>query len=158
METATQESGARMTAQDIDAFIAAYFPQSRIGIEFRIESVGPRTATLRLIYGDRHLRPGGTISGPSMFALADLAIYVALLAELGVGDDPERANMSAGALSVTTNLNINFLRKPGPGDLLGEAKLMKLGRRLAVGEVWMRSENNAEPVAHATATYSIPPV
>jgi len=151
------QSGGMNLAQ-LNAFIARHFPQVGIGSAFRLESVGHGSAVLRLVYGERHLRPGGTISGPAMFTLADLAIYMAILGEIGVGDDPERANLSPGALSVTTNLNINFLRKPRPVDLIGEAKLMKLGRRLAVGEVWMRSENNAEPVAHATATYSIPPV
>ncbi|MDF2117177.1 PaaI family thioesterase [Roseiarcaceae bacterium H3SJ34-1] len=149
---------AGMNVAEINVFIARHFPQVDIGSAFRLESVGGGSAVLRLVYGERHLRPGGTISGPAMFTLADLAIYMAILGEIGVGDDPERANASAGTLSVTTNLNINFLRKPGPADLIGEARLMKLGRRLAVGEVWMRSENKDEPVAHATATYSIPPV
>lgn len=115
------------------------------------------SARVRLVYGERHLRPGGTISGPAMFSLADLATYAAILGEIGVGDDPERAHTSAGALSVTTNLSINFLRKPDQKDLIGDAKLMKLGKRLAVGEVWLHSEGDSEPVAHAVATYSIPP-
>lgn len=141
----------------MNAFMAEHFPQAGIGQDYRVEALAPMSARLRLVYGERHLRPGGTISGPSMFTLADLAIYAAILGELGVGEDPARADASAGALSVTTNLSINFLRKPEPRDLIGEARLMKLGRRLAVGEVWMRSEGEGEPVAHAVATYSIPP-
>jgi acyl-coenzyme A thioesterase PaaI-like protein len=91
------------------------------------------------------LRPGGTISGPSMFALADVALYVAILAQIGpVG------------LAVTTNMNINFLRKPPPRDLIGETRLIKLGKRLAVGEVALYSVGDPEMVAHATGAYSIP--
>ncbi|HEV2571869.1 PaaI family thioesterase [Methylocella sp. CPCC 101449] len=150
-------SRRKMTAAEIDAFIQRHFPQAGMGTGFRIEAVEPLSATLRLVYSDQHLRPGGTISGPAMFTLADLAMYVAILGEIGVGDDPEQAGLSAGALSVTTNLNINFLRKPAQRDLIGTARLMKLGQRLAVGDVWMTSEGESDPVAHATATYSVPP-
>lgn len=150
-------SRRKMTAEQIDAFIRQHFPQAGMGTGFRIEAVEPMSATLRLLYSDQHLRPGGTISGPAMFTLADLVMYVAILGEIGVGDDPNRAGLSAGALSVTTNLNINFLRKPAQRDLIGTARLMKLGQRLAVGEVWMTSEGENDPVAHATATYSVPP-
>ncbi len=142
----------------VNSFLAVHFPQIGPGRDFIVESVGPMSARLRLVYRDEHLRPGGTISGPSMFALADVAIYVAILAQIGVGDDPSKAHLSAGSLAVTTNLNINFLRKPEPRDLIGEAKLMKLGKRLAVGEAWLHSEGDDAPVAHAVATYSIPPV
>ena len=83
--------------------------------------------------------------GPIMMALADFAMYVAVLASIG-----------PVPLAVTTNLNINFLRKPGAADLLAEARLMKLGKRLAVGEVGIRSADATELVAHATSTYSIP--
>ena len=103
------------------------------------------SATVRLAYHPDHLRPGGTISGPSMFALCDLALYVAVLHEIG-----------RVKLAVTTNVTINFLRKPAPADLLGKAKLMKLGKRLAVGEVALYSQGQADMVAHATGTYSIP--
>jgi acyl-coenzyme A thioesterase PaaI-like protein len=92
------------------------------------------------------LRPGGTISGPVMMAVADFTMYVAVLS--AVGWVP---------LAVTTNLNINFLKKPGARDLLAEAKLIKLGKRLAVGEVALRSDGDDELVAHVTSTYSIPP-
>ena len=103
------------------------------------------SATVRLNYHPDHLRPGGTISGPSMFALSDLALYVAILHEIGRVE-----------LAVTTNVSINFLRRPEPGDLIGKAKLMKLGKRLAVGEVALFSPGEADMVAHAVGTYSIP--
>ncbi len=153
----TNDKLGNMTAKEVITFLAEHFPQIEIGRDFRVEEIAPMRARLRLVYGDRHLRPGGTISGPAMFSLADLAMYAAILGEIGVGDDPAAAHNSAGALSVTTNLNINFLRKPDQRDLIGEAKLMKLGRRLAVGDVWMYSDGGGEPVAHAVATYSIPP-
>ena len=104
------------------------------------------SARLRLYHRASHLRPGGTISGPTIFALADVALYVAILAQIGEVE-----------LAVTTNLAINFLRKAGPGDLIGEARLLKLGKRLAVGEIAIFSSSAAEMVAHATGTYSIPP-
>jgi uncharacterized protein (TIGR00369 family) len=135
-----------LTAQEISAYLATEFPQIGIGRDFSIESVGPMSARMRLHASDAHLRPGGTISGPSIFALADVALYVAILAQLG-----------RIKLAVTTNLNINFLRKPEPRDLIGEARLLKLGKRLAVGEVTVFSVGSEDMVAHATGTYSIPP-
>jgi len=134
------------TAKEISAYLAAEFPQIGIGRNFSIESVGRMTARMRLHCSLDHLRPGGTISGPTIFALADVALYVAILAQLG-----------RIKLAVTTNLNINFLRKPEPRDLIGEARLLKLGKRLAVGEVTVFSVDGEEMVAHATGTYSIPP-
>ncbi|HTR12121.1 MAG TPA: PaaI family thioesterase [Roseiarcus sp.] len=113
--------------------------------DYAIEEVGPMSATVRLNYHPDHLRPGGTISGPSMFALCDLALYVAILHEIG-----------RVKLAVTTNVSINFLRRPEPGDLIGRAKLMKLGKRLAVGEVALFSRGQDDIIAHATGTYSIP--
>jgi uncharacterized protein (TIGR00369 family) len=133
-----------MTVPELEAFLAREFPQ--LGEGFGIESAGHGTAAMRLHAHKRHLRPGGTISGPAMFALADVALYVAVLASIGpVG------------LAVTTNLNINFLNKPEPGDLIGEARLLKLGKRLAVGEVTIRATGSDVIVAHASGTYSIPP-
>lgn len=97
--------------------------------------------------GEQDLRPGGTVSGPTMMALADTALYVALLREIGLVP-----------LAVTTSLNFNFLRKPvADRDLLAECRLLKRGKSLAVGEVSICSEGNEAPVAHATGTYSIPP-
>ena len=137
---------AGLTLDETRDYLREVFPQIWSDGAFSVEAVGPMTARLRLNFHDGHLRPGGTISGPSMFSLADLALYVAILARLGrVG------------LAVTTNLNINFLRKPEPRDLIGEARLIKLGKRLAVGEVAIFSEGEGELVAHATGTYSIPP-
>jgi uncharacterized protein (TIGR00369 family) len=134
-----------MSAQELEAFLYSHFPDME-GLGYRVEKVGDRFAQVRLLYHDRHLRPGGTISGPSLMTLADTAMYLAVLAMLG-----------PVALAVTTNLNINFLRKPARADVIGQAKLLKLGKRLAVGEVTMYSDGDTEPVAHATGTYSIPP-
>lgn len=135
----------KMTAQELEDFLYSHFPEMDERL-FHVERVEENTAQVRMRYHSRHLRPGGTISGPSLMSLADTAMYIALLAMIG-----------PVALAVTTNLNINFLRKPAPTDVIGYAKLLKLGTRLAVGEVTMVSENESEPVAHATVTYSIPP-
>lgn len=147
----------KLSPAEITEFMRVHFPQVSPGRDFLVEGISPMGARIRLVYGEKHLRPGGTISGPAMFTLADLAVYAAIIGEIGVGDDPAKAHASAGALSVTTNLSINFLRKPDQRDLIGDAQLMKLGKRLAVGEVWLHSEGESEPVAHAVATYSIPP-
>jgi len=133
-----------LSADQLSAFLAREFPQ--IGQTYAVEAVGPMTARMRLLTGETHLRPGGTISGPSMFGLADVALYAAILANIG-----------PVALAVTTNLNINFLRRPEPEDLIGEARLMKLGKRLAVGEVAISMAKGGDLVAHAVGTYSIPP-
>jgi uncharacterized protein (TIGR00369 family) len=134
-----------MTIGELEDFFAAQFPHLA-SPPFRIVRLEDRAAELRLFHQDRHLRPGGTVSGPTMMMLADTAMYVLVLAALG-----------PVALAVTTNLNINFLRKPAPGDLIARGRLLKLGSRLAVGEIGMYSDGEAEPVAHATVTYSIPP-
>ena len=110
-----------------------------------IEAVWRGGGRVRQAYFDKFIRPGGTISGPTMMALADFAMYVGILASIG-----------PVPLAVTTNLNINFLRKPGASDLIAECRLLKLGKRLAVGEVSLYSDGVDEPVAHATSTYSIP--
>lgn len=136
----------RMTAPEISAYLDQVFPQlNHGGRTYFVEDVGPMTARMRCDYHERHLRPGGTISGPTMMALADVALYVAILAQIG-----------PVALAVTTSLSYNFLRKPGPVALIGEAKLLKLGKRLAVGEVALYSQGESEMVCHATGTYSIP--
>ena len=136
----------RMTTADLEAFLAAQFPQLE-ALPFKIERVEERLVEVRLLYDDRHLRPGGTISGPALMSLADAAMYMLVVSLVG-----------PVALAVTTNLNINFLRKPQPGDVLARAELLKLGSRLAVGSVTMFSASSDEPVAHATVTYSIPPL
>lgn len=125
-----------------------FFEQEGIdgGATMRVEEVGPQTARLRLQASGRTLRPGGSVSGAAMMALADLAIYAALLGEIGMVP-----------LAVTTSLTINFLRKPPPRDLLAEARLLKVGRALAFGEIVLFSEGDPRPVAHCTSTYSIPP-
>ena len=141
----TQSKHRPFTLDELRAYLVEIFPQVWARGDYAIEEVGPMSATVRLNHHPDHLRPGGTISGPSMFALCDLALYVAVLHEIG-----------RVKLAVTTNVTINFLRKPAPADLLGKAKLMKLGKRLAVGEVALYSPGQAEMVAHATGTYSIP--
>jgi uncharacterized protein (TIGR00369 family) len=133
------------TLEELRAYLVEIFPQVWARGDYAIEEVGRMTAAVRLNYHPDHLRPGGTISGPSMFALCDLALYVAILHEIG-----------RVKLAVTTSVTINFLRKPEPKDLIGRARLMKLGKRLAVGEVTLFSEGSDEMVAHATGTYSIP--
>ncbi len=134
-----------MSATELEAFAQTNFPQMD-GFGFRIEEVEARLLRIRLLYHSRHLRPGGTISGPAMMTLADTAMYFAVLSMIG-----------PVALAVTTNLNINFLRKPAPADVIAECRLLKLGARLAVGDVLMFSDGESEPVAQATVTYSIPP-
>src|SRR5262245_4328410 len=133
----------RMSAEELQQFLYDQFPDRDNWC--KVESAGEMTAQVRLTYDRRHLRPGGTISGPSLMALADTAMYVALLAMIG-----------PVALAVTTNLNINFAPSPTAADVIAKAKLLKLGKRRAVGEVSMYSEDDSEPVAHATVTYSIP--
>jgi uncharacterized protein (TIGR00369 family) len=135
----------KLTAEELAAFLREVFPQIRG--EMAVEAVGPMTARLRLPVADRHLRPGGTVSGPAMFMLADCAFYAATLAMIG-----------REALTVTTSLTINFLSKPPAADLVAEARILKLGRTLSVGEVTIRSDGRADgPVAHAAVTYAIPP-
>ncbi len=136
---------AEMTAADLTAFLAAEFPQ--VAGDFAIEALERDSIAVRLRVADRHLRPGGTVSGPSIFALADVAIYLAILSRIG-----------PVALAVTTNCAIDFMRKPAAGvDLIAQARLLKLGRSLAVGDVLIFSEGAESPVARASLTYSIPP-
>ena len=113
---------------------------------FVTEEIGYGTSKVRLPAGEAHIRPGGTLSGPAQMALADFAMYAALLG--AIGEVP---------LAVTTSLNINFLQKPQPGDLQAACRLIKLGKRLAVGDISLHSDGLETPVSHATATYSIPP-
>ena len=132
-----------ISKEDIVAFMAREFPQSKVSIE----EVGKGKAKVRHGIGVNELRPGGTVSGPVLMTVADVAIYVAILGEIGLK-----------ALTVTTNLNINFLRKPSSEhDIIGVCELIKKGKRLVVGEVKIYSEGVDEPVAHAVGTYSIPP-
>ena len=135
----------RMTIDELARFAADAFPQSDPS-RSRIEEIRDDYVRVRRLTDDRDLRPGGTISGPTLMALVDTSMWYVVLAMIG-----------PVPLSVTTNLNMNFLRKPEPGDLVAEARLLKLGRRLAVGDVLVRSDGKEAPVAHATVTYSIPP-
>jgi uncharacterized protein (TIGR00369 family) len=136
-----------MSATEVATFLDSEFPQiNRGGPFYRVESVSNGAASLRLDPDERHLRPGGTVSGPTLFALADLAAYVVVLAHIG-----------PVALAVTTSLNINFLRKPADGEaLFATGRLLKLGRRLAVIDIAI-ADGDDTLCAHATATYSIPP-
>ncbi|MFC5736066.1 PaaI family thioesterase [Sinirhodobacter huangdaonensis] len=126
------------------AFMEEEFPQ--VAGDFVIESVGEELV-VRLKVGELHLRPGGTVSGPTMFALADVSVWLAILSRIG-----------PVALAVTTGASIDFMRKPAAGrDLIARARLLKLGRVLAVGDVLIFSEGEAAPVARSSMTYSIPP-
>jgi acyl-coenzyme A thioesterase PaaI-like protein len=130
-------------AAELAAFLAAEFPQTKC----TVESVGNFGATVRHTVGVAELRPGGTVSGPVLMAVADVALYVAIMGEIGIVP-----------LVVSTSLTINFMRKPAAtADIVAVCKLMKLGKSLAVGEVSLYSDGGAEPVAHAVGTYVIPP-
>jgi uncharacterized protein (TIGR00369 family) len=138
---------AKMSVAELEKFLQVEFPRVfGDGGDISIEGADGASCLLRQRYNDEMLRPGGTVSGPTLMALADCAMYVVLLSAIG-----------PVSLAVTTNLNINFLRKGAPGqDLLATAKLLKLGKRLAVGEVTLLSGASVDPIAHVTATYSIP--
>jgi len=134
---------SRATTEQVAAFIASEFPQTRC----LVRRVGEGEAVVAHPVGVDELRPGGTVSGPVMMAVADVALYAAILGAIGIVP-----------LAVTTSLTINFLRRPtADRDIVATCKLLKLGRSLAVGEVCLRSEGQDEPVAHAVGTYSIPP-
>jgi len=133
-----------MTPDDLHRFLEEEFPQAPPGIS--VDSVDDTTIRVRQKTLDSHLRPGGTISGPTLMAMVDCGFYLLLLARLG-----------PVAMAVTTNLNINFMRKPEPGDLVGEGRLLKLGKTLAVGDFTIWNAGQDDPVAHATVTYAIPP-
>jgi|TARA_B110000285_G_scaffold40035_1_gene43723 uncharacterized protein (TIGR00369 family) len=132
-----------VSKMEMEAFFSKEFPQA----SFVIESFDEGSVTIRRKVDEGDLRPGGTVSGPTMMGLADCAIYAAILREIGLV-----------ALAVTTSLNINFLRKPvADKDILGVCKILKLGKTLAIGEVTIYSEGDDRPIAHSVGTYSIPP-
>ncbi|MEC7297289.1 MAG: PaaI family thioesterase [Pseudomonadota bacterium] len=138
-------AGPVMTTDELNEFLAAEFPQVRN--DFLVEEVRPMGVRVRLKVEDKHLRPGGTVSGPTMFALADVAVYLGVLGMIG----PK-------GLAVTTNCSMDFMRKPAAAtDLVADCTILKLGRVLAVGDVMIRSDGQEAPVARATMTYSIPP-
>ena len=132
-----------MSIDQLHEFMRAEFTQMADSVEVLNLSYG--SIETRLKVGPESLRPGGTVSGPAMFALADVTIYLAVLAVIG----PQK-------LAVTTNCSIDFMRKPSPGDLRAEGRILKMGRRLAVGDVLIFSSEFSEPVARASMTYSLP--
>jgi uncharacterized protein (TIGR00369 family) len=137
--------GLAFDRDELTAYLAKVFPQVRE--DFAIDALTEEGVVMRLLTAERHLRPGGTVSGPSMFALADVAVYALVLSRLG----PK-------ALAVTTNCSLDFMRKPEAGvDVVAHAKLLKLGRSLAVGDVHMFSDGSDKMVARSTMTYAIPP-
>jgi len=135
-----------MNADEIAKLLRDEFPQFfHPGRGLSIERVDYGNICVKRRFQENSIRPGGTISGPTMMELADFAMYVAVFSVAG-----------PIPMAVTTNLNINFLRKPGRGDLVADAKLLKVGKRLVVGEVTIYSDGEGDPVAHVTSTYSIP--
>ncbi|GGB12710.1 PaaI family thioesterase [Allosediminivita pacifica] len=135
----------KFTLKEMQSYLPEVFPQVR-GM-FAIDRMDEELLVMRLVADDRHLRPGGTVSGPAMFGLADISAYVATMARIG----PE-------ALTVTTHCSIDFMRKPASGaDVLAHARVLKLGRSLSVTDVLLYSEGTEDPVAHASLTYAIPP-
>ncbi len=136
----------QMDAAELMEFLDEVFPQ--VQEDFAVEALSEDEIVMRLRIQDKHLRPGGTVSGPSMFALADCAAYAMVLARIG-----------RQALAVTTNCSMDFMRKPASGvDLFATCKLLKLGRTLAVCDILIHSIGQDAPVARASMTYSIPPV
>ncbi len=134
-----------MDADQMNAFLGKVFLE--VAGEFHVEDVDDAGVTLRLLVQDRHLRPGGTISGPAMFGLADVTAYMVTLAHIG-----------PRALAVTTNCSIDFMRKPAAGvDLIAKGRLLKLGKQLSVSDVLIYSQGVVQPVARASLTYAIPP-
>lgn len=136
----------KMSIEEFNELLAEEMPFA-LKAGLRLDEMKNGEATMTLPYDESMLRPGGTVSGPSMMMLADATMYAVVLSMIG-----------RVALAVTTNFNINFLRKPAPGDISADGKIIKLGKRLAVIQVTLYSTNEEEPIAHATGTYSIPPV
>lgn len=136
-----------LNRDEMAAYLDEVFPEIHHGGRtMEVETVEYGACRVRMAYHPRHVRPGGTLSGPSMMTLADFALYVAVLSVVGRVE-----------LAVTTNLSINFLQKPEKADLIAECRLLKAGKRLCVGEVSIFSDGGEEPVAHVTGTYSVPP-
>lgn len=132
-----------VSKEEMAEFLSSEFPQTKCVVE----AVGSKSSTVSHTIGFNELRPGGTVSGPVLMAVADVALYVAILGEIGLV-----------SLAVTTSLSINFLRKPSPEkDIIGRCNLIKVGKSLVVGEVALYSDGNKDPVAHVVGTYSIPP-
>ena len=136
---------AVMSIEELEAFRAAHFSQSD-PLNMKIERLDETSMRVRMPVGQKDLRPGGTVSGPSLMFLCDAAFYLLVLSRIG-----------PVPLAVTTNLNISFMRRPGPVDVIGEARILKLGQRLAVGDMLLFSDGEDDPVAHCQMTYAIPP-
>ncbi|HXH03287.1 MAG TPA: PaaI family thioesterase [Candidatus Competibacteraceae bacterium] len=136
---------ARISVAEFEQLAREQLPFA-VQMGIRMDRIEPGRVLGRAIYSPDFLRPGGTVSGPVQMALADAVMYAVVLSLIGRVE-----------LAVTTNLTCNFLRRPKPADLIADGRILKLGKRLAVGEVLLYSEGEAEPVAHVTATYSIPP-
>ena len=132
-----------MSKIDLENFLEKEFPQ--VSNNFKILNTKPNSLSMLMHISDEHLRPGGTVSGPTMFLLADVSFYLATLSMIG----PK-------SLTVTTNCSINFLRKPNISNLISESRVLKIGKTLSVGDVLIYSNGIKEPVAHASLTYSIP--
>jgi uncharacterized protein (TIGR00369 family) len=138
-----REPQLALDAREVAEFLREVFPGSMDS--FEIEELVPNESRVRMMFAPWRLRPGGTISGPSLMTLADSAMWIALLGMIG-----------RVPLSVTSHLDIDFLRKPAPADVVGHCRLLKLGRRLAVGDVLMYSDGETRPCARASVTYAIP--
>ncbi len=138
---------SKRTVEEIDQIIDVHFPEIHFGgrVLF-IDTLTEHGARVRLKAHPKNLRPGGTVSGPAMFTLADYGAYVAILARMGLD----------GLQAVTTNINLNFMRRPKPGDVIGQIDLIKCGRRLIVAEISLTVEGSDALVAHAVATYAMP--
>jgi uncharacterized protein (TIGR00369 family) len=141
----SERTTPKLSIADFERLASDKLPlMAQLGI--RAERIDAGRVVMRMSSTDGSLRPGGTVNGPAMVALADVACYALVMSLLGPVE-----------LAVTTSLTANFLRRPPAADLIAEATMLKLGKRLAVGEVTLTTEGEAEPVAHVTATYSIPP-
>ncbi len=135
----------KMSLDELNVFLVEHFPQ--VAGDFEVLDVSPMRITTRALVDDKHLRPGNTVSGPTMFALADVSVYLGILAMIG----PK-------ALAVTTNCSIDFMRKPAANtDLIAKTRLLKLGKLLSICDVLVYSEGLDDPVARASLTYAIPP-
>jgi uncharacterized protein (TIGR00369 family) len=135
----------KITVEEFQDLIEEHLPLVEL-FGIRTTAIGAGTASMRMHFNPSLMRPGGTVAGPALMALADVTLYAVVLGLIGKVE-----------LAVTTNLGINFLRKPGPADVLAEGRILKLGKRLAVAECSLHSVDDDELVAHVTGTYSIPP-
>lgn len=140
-----EPAAAKIEPQEFEHLIRTGL-SSGSSFDFKVERLEHGFARIRLFGNPKHLRPGDTISGPVMFTLADTALYAAVLSAVGMVP-----------LAVTTDMNIHFLRRPRPGDLLADARLLKEGSKLMVGEIHIYSDGDPKPVAHVVGTYAVPP-